>query len=293
MFVLKYNGAEMKITNPGAELRSYRTADGREWMWQSDPEVWKGCSPVLFPAIGGLKDGGATIDGEFYAVPRHGFARGLDFEVKEQTEDSISFVLHENEETQKVFPFAFALTVTHRFLPNGFETRFTVENQSEKTMPFLIGGHPGFVCPMNDGEQFEDYVLHFEKEETCGTTLCDGPGHTLTKAVPVDLGEDQRTLSLKYSDFDKLDTFIFSGLNSRSVDLVHKETRKGLRLRFDMDVLAIWTSPGKHAPYLCIEPWQGGPAYADETGRFEDKPYHAELAPGKTYSCGYTMEILG
>ena len=32
MFVLNYEGAEMKITNPGAELRSFRTADGREWM---------------------------------------------------------------------------------------------------------------------------------------------------------------------------------------------------------------------------------------------------------------------
>ena len=86
MFVLNYEGAEMKITNPGAELRSYRSADGREWMWQSDPAVWKGCSPVLFPAIGGLKDDGATIAGKFYAVPRHGFARGMDFKVIEEAE---------------------------------------------------------------------------------------------------------------------------------------------------------------------------------------------------------------
>lgn len=292
MFVLNYEGAEMKIVNPGAELRSYRTADGREWMWQSDPEVWKGCSPVLFPAIGALKDGGATIAGEFYAVPRHGFARGLDFEVVEEGPDFISFMLKENEETKKVFPFDFALIVTHRFLQNGFETRFTVENHSSREMPFLIGGHPGFICPMKDGEKFEDYIVHFEKEETCGTTLCDGPGHTLTTAVPVDLGADNRTLSLKYSDFDKLDTFIFSGLNSRKVELKHRETGKGLRFSFDMDVLAIWTSPGKNAPYLCIEPWQGGPAYANETGRFEDKPYHVSLGVGEAYSCGYRMEIM-
>jgi galactose mutarotase-like enzyme len=261
-------------------------------MWQSDPEVWKGCSPVLFPAIGGLKDGGATIDGVFSEVPRHGFARGMEFEVAEQGEDFTRFAVKENEETLKVFPFAFELTITHRFLKNGFETRFEVENRSDKEMPFLMGGHPAFICPMKEGEQFEDYVLHFEKPETCGTTLCDGPGHSLTKAVPMELGEDNRTLSLRYADFDKLDTFILSGLNSRKVDLVHKDTGKGIRFSFDMDVLAIWTSPGKHAPYLCIEPWQGGPAYADETGRFEDKPYHVSLGVGQAYSCGYKMEIL-
>ena len=74
--------------------------------------------------------------------------------------------------------------------------------------------------------------------------------------------------------------------------MVHRDTGKGIRVSFDMDVLAVWTSPGKQAPYLCIEPWQGGPAYADETGRFEDKPYHVALGVGEAYSCGYRMEIL-
>ena len=175
MFVLNYEGAEMKIANPGAELRSYVSPDGREWMWHSDPAVWKGCSPVLFPAIGGLKDGGATIEDRFYAVPRHGFARELDFRAVEQGDDFISFLLEQNAETRKVYPFDFALIVTHRFLNSGFETRFTVENHSSRKMPFLIGGHPGFRCPMKQGERFEDYVLRFEKPEHCGTTLCDGP----------------------------------------------------------------------------------------------------------------------
>jgi galactose mutarotase-like enzyme len=52
-------------------------------------------------------------------------------------------------------------------------------------------------------------------------------------------------------------------------------------------VLAVWTPPGKNAPYVCLEPWQGCPAYSDESGRFEDKPYHVEVAPGQTYTCAY------
>ncbi len=291
MICLKHNGAEMKIARNGAEMLSF-AVDGKEYMWQGNPDAWKSTAPVLFPAIGALKDGGATIAGEWYAVPRHGFVRPMPFEVTDKGEDYVTLTVCETEETKKVFPFAFKLSVTYRFIQGGFETTFTVENGSETVMPFLIGGHPGFICPMNDGEAFEDYILHFEKEETIPTTLCNGPGHTLAGTEPLDFGADKRTLKLDYADFDRLDTFILSGLNSRAVDLVHKDTGKGLRFSFDMEVLAIWTCPGKHAPYLCIEPWQGGPAYADETGRFEDKPYHVELAPGKTYTCGYRMEIL-
>lgn len=31
-------------------------------------------------------------------------------------------------------------------------------------MPFLIGGHPGFNCPMFAGEKYSDYWIEFEKK---------------------------------------------------------------------------------------------------------------------------------
>ena len=34
-------------------------------------------------------------------------------------------------------------------------------------MPYFIGGHPGFNCPLLDDEVYEDYYLESEKEETC------------------------------------------------------------------------------------------------------------------------------
>ena len=292
MIQLTYQGAEMQIDTHGGEMRAFRTADGRDRLWSSNPEIWKGVAPVLFPAIGGLKDNQASIDGVVYPIPRHGFARDQEFEVTEQGEDFITLTLHENAETKKVYPFDFALSVTYRFLPDGFEARFTVENHSSRTMPFLIGGHPAFACPMKEGERFEDYVVRFAKPEKGETTRCAGPGHTLTDTEPVDLGPDGRTFRLEKAEFERLDTYIFPGLNSRSVDLVHKDTGKGIRFSFDMEVLAIWTMPKKHGVYLCLEPWQGCPAYANETGRFEDKPYHVDLGVGRAYTCGYKMQTL-
>ena len=292
MICLKHNGAEMTIARLGAEMRSFTTADGRDWLWRGSEAAWKSSAPVLFPAIGALKNGGATIGGTFYAVPRHGFAKFQNFELLEQGDDFVTFVLKENEETKKVYPFDFALTVTHRFLPNGFETRYTVENHSSREMPFLIGGHPGFNCPMKEGESFEDYVLVFEKEETVETSLCNNAAHNLDGTEPIPFEEDRRTLPLHHADYDRLDTYVLMGLNSRSVDLVHRNTRKGIHFSFDMPVLAIWTMPEKNAPYVCIEPWQGSPALADETGRFEDKPYCVKLGVGEVFNCGYKMEII-
>lgn len=292
MICLEHEGARMEIAPEGAELRAYRDKEGRERLWSGDAAVWNRVSPVLFPVIGALKDGGATIAGKKYALPRHGFIRDMTFEVTEEGDDFVTLTAHESAESRKVYPFNFAFSITHRFLKDGFETRFIVENHSDRVMPFLLGGHPGFVCPMNEGERFEDYVVRFEKPETGEFCLCTPDEHLIGGTETAPLGEDGRTLRLSHAEFDRLDTYIFAGLNSRKVDLVHQKTGHGLRFSFDMDVLAIWSMPFKNAPYVCLEPWQGMPAYADETGRFEDKPYHVELGVGQAYTCGYKMEII-
>lgn len=291
MIVLEYRGAVMEIAELGAEMRRFRSKDGVERIWSGDPAVWKSTAPVLFPTINLLKNGVVTIEGREWAVPKHGFAKYELFALTDQGEDYVTLTLTPNETIKAVYPFDFALHVTHRFTEGGFETRYAVENRSGRKMPFIIGGHPGFTCPMAAGEQFTDYHLRFEKEEDGRHLLCDAD-HLISGEETADLGADRRTLTLRYEEFDRLDTYIFAGLNSRSVDLVHKQHGHGIRVSFDMEALAVWTMPGKHAPYLCIEPWQGLPPYADETGLFEDKPFHIALEAGERYTCGYRMEVL-
>ena len=213
-----------------ASCGGYRGADGTEYLWSGDPAVWKGVSPVLFPAIGALKGGGATIAGAFYPVPRHGFARELPMRVTEQGEDFVTLTLTETPETKRLYPFAFALSVTHRLCGDGFETRFTVENHAGRPMPFLIGGHPAFACPVGGQGRFEDYVLRFEKPEDGRVSLCDLATHLIDRTAPAPLEADMRTLPLRHADYDRIDTFIFDGLSSRAVDLVHRETGRGVRL---------------------------------------------------------------
>ena len=46
---------KVEVNECGAELYSIvRKSDGREFLWQGNPEYWKRRSPVLFPIVGAV-----------------------------------------------------------------------------------------------------------------------------------------------------------------------------------------------------------------------------------------------
>jgi len=292
MIRLFLNGVVAEIAEKGAEMRVFRTKDGKNRLWSGDPRVWPEVSPILFPVIGRLKHDTVRIAGSECPMPMHGFAKNMTFTPREQTADHCTLVLWDSAETREIYPFAFQLSVTHRITEKGFVTAYTAENRGESVMPFVIGGHPGFACPMNEREAFSDYRIVFEKEEE-GRTLACMPGGMMGAAETIDLGMDHRTLALSHETFYKKGTLVLAGLNSRSVMLIHRYTGKGIRFSFpESPVLAVWTHPTASAPYICLEPWNGLPAVMDETGDFENKPFHVALEPGGLFHTRYQMESL-
>lgn len=217
----------------GAELLSYKTASGKEYMWQKDPAYWPKTSPVLFPYIGAVPET-VTIHGKDYAIPRHGFVKDVDFEVSEQGEDHVVLSTGTSEFTSSIYPYDFRFTVTFRLNGPALEVVYGVSNNGTEEMPFLIGGHPAFFCPMEEGGHFTEYVLHFEDED-----------------VP--------DLPLQYAMFDEKDTLLYEDLKHRTVRLIHQDTKKGIQMDFpDYESIAFWTPTRKEAPFLCMEPWCGG-----------------------------------
>jgi galactose mutarotase-like enzyme len=68
------------ISQAGAELKSLADlSTGKEYIWHGDPAWWNGSAPVLFPIVGGLKDGAYTFEGSTYKLGNHGFARSSEF----------------------------------------------------------------------------------------------------------------------------------------------------------------------------------------------------------------------
>jgi len=286
---LRRAGAEAALTTRGAQITSYIGPDGRQAIWQADPAVWPQYGPVLFPVCGAVRGGRLNIGGVSYPMTKHGFAAEADFAVARQTETEADLLLTPSPETRAQYPFDFALHVIYRLEESGFSCTLRAENHSDKTMPLCLGAHPAFTCPMEVGATFDDYQLVFEQPETGLSTLVHAGGLVGgEERLPL---RDGRVLPLSHALIDPRDTLLFAGLNSRSVDLVHRRTGRGLRFRFfGMEVLAVWSMPCANADYLCLEPWHGLPGRVQDGDDFEQKPYVTLLQPGGAYAAGYAVQ---
>ncbi|MGI6248632.1 MAG: aldose 1-epimerase family protein [Acutalibacteraceae bacterium] len=237
----------VEIKELGAELCSfYSKTSGFEYLWQGDPMVWSGQSPLLFPIVGGLLNGKYHYKGKDYQLAKHGFARNSLFKCERKTDDSAIFLLESNESTMDVYPFSFALSVEFKLSKNQIRVKHRVKNKSGEQMYFSIGAHPGFNCEIGD-------YLEFEKNETLFTERIDKNAVIIDTKFP--LLNDERILKITENLFDN-DALILSGFKSKQVTLKSPGHSRELRFHFgDAPFLGIWAKPG--ASYVCIEPWYG------------------------------------
>ena len=291
-YTLRCGGNTAAVTTRGGELISFRDGEGTEYLWQGDPAVWSGRDPILFPIVGALRDGKVRFAAGEFSMARHGFARHSAFTLAERGEAYAVLELTDSAETLAQYPYPFRLRVRHTLTERGFETAYEVRNTGAEPMPFCIGGHTAFNCPLHGGERFEDYRLVFDRTEDV-RSVAVGPGGILGGYLEEEYLRGTDVIPLRHGIFDRADTLIFKGLRSAGVSLVSEMTGRGLRMDFHrFPMLGIWTMPDKNAPYLCIEPWQGCGAFADETGRFEDKPCCVVLAPGESKRLAFSVETV-
>ena len=90
-------------------------------------------------------------------------------------------------------------------------------------MPFSFGLHPGFRCPLCEGERFEDYVVRFAVPEEMTQLVMDLSGKTPYENVSVSLQE----IPCDYALFEKYSTLIYRGMKSTSVTLQGKQGHWG------------------------------------------------------------------
>ncbi len=150
------------IKHAGAELFSLKNNQNKEYIWEGNPNFWGKHSPILFPIVGTLKNNTYEVNGKEYQLPRHGFARDMEFQLIEKTGNSAVFSLESNEETLKKYPFEFELQLIYTIEGTSLNIEYIVINKNDEKMPFSIGAHPAIALP----ENFESYSLKFEKEES-------------------------------------------------------------------------------------------------------------------------------
>ncbi|MFY7988274.1 MAG: aldose 1-epimerase family protein [Flavobacterium sp.] len=248
------------INTFGAELIQLEKGN-QPYIWTVDENYWNKTSPILFPIVGRLKNDSYSIEDKTYELPRHGFARNFEFKVEHQTENAVVFLLTDNSETLKQYPFQFELRLKYEIIENSLMMNYSVINKSDKIMPFSIGAHPAFAI----NELFSEYTLDFNvSEDFISHELENEQFNNSSKIIASENGK----IKLDYSLFEK-DALVFKNLKSDTLTL-SKRNLPYLSVEFKgFPYLGIWTKP--NAPFLCIEPWCGLADNTNHNGNIYEK----------------------
>lgn len=288
MKIVKNNNVSIKINELGAELKSFNVF-GKEYIWYSDPKFWGRSAPFLFPIVGSIKDKKTIINGKEYFLSQHGFLRDQEFIVKNENSNYIEFENTYSEETLKLYPFKYKAHVRYDINDDSVKTSITITNLGEDIMPFNIGGHPAFNCPLEKDEKFSDYRIIFSKEESFASPkVC--AGGLLDFSTKVYEQKNIKELQLNKEIFT-IDTILITNVKSREVKLVNKNN-KGIQFIYDdFSTLAIWT-PYNEAPFICLEPWIGYNDKVDTNGQYLTKDNLVKLKKGESFTASYTIRAL-
>ena len=288
MILLENEQIKLTFASKGAELQRIDSKiTGFNYIWSGDPAYWAKHSPVLFPIVGALKEDKYRVNGKEYQLPRHGFARDLDFEYEYVNAAEILFTLYSNEQTLKVYPFPFVLHLRYTLAGASVTCRYEVSNPADKDLLFSLGAHPAFAAPLSSALKYEDCYLEFPDDESlvfskiAGNLISDESG-----TMPLDNGK----LFLKHSLFYN-DALVLKHLNSRLISL--KNTQNNSRLDFHFDdfpFFGIWAA--KDADFVCLEPWCGIADGINHNQEFTEKEGINALSPGGQWKRNWKVEVF-
>lgn len=275
------------IDETGAELVSLKNPQGEEYLWSGDAEYWTGRAPILFPVIGRMKEGGYTLDGQYYEMPKHGLVRKKLWKLVDHGPHHVTLSTVTDDDTLKHYPFEFHLQVSFRLVGRYLEISYVVQNTKSADMLFSLGSHPAFALPLAAGEGLDQWSVKFSEQETLDRQVLDGGligEHPVAKFI-------DRSDSIQLSDtiFND-DALIFFGVCSKRLDLMHAKRGRRLSLHTGgAPDLGIWSKPS--APYVCLEPWFGYDDPVNTSGDFRDKPGLITLSPYDIFQTAIWIEM--
>lgn len=299
MSFLENDRLKVEVSAFGAELHSiYNKSTGFEYLWHGDKSYWGRRSPVLFPIVGKVWNGRMKYCGAEYALSQHGFARDCEFAKLDESQLSrlllkrdgdvqkCGFVLYSNEETQKLYPFDFALYIIYCLIDNCLEVNWIVENRTEGDMYFQIGAHPAFnYRDFDENADIQGY-MKFDREGKLSLTTLECGGYAARERREVEVSPEG--IAINKSTFAG-DALVFEKQLNR-VTLCDRNGEAYVEVEFDAPVVGLW-SPAKigYAPFMCIEPWYGRCDDSNFDGDYNEKPYINYLKEGESFRSTYKI----
>lgn len=286
MNILENDNLIIELKKSGAELtRIYAKRQSKEILWNGDSKYWGRHSPILFPIVGRLQDNETIIEDSLYSIGQHGFARDMNFKVIDFDDNSISYILPSNDETQKYYPYKFELIIKYTLNGSSLNIQWTVNNIDSKEIYFSIGAHPAFNI---DNHMLSDYNLKFKHKNNINKISLEGP--FVGSITPVDNFDN---LTLKPEIFNQ-DAIIYTNIDE--IVLSSNRDDHFIRVNFDnFPLVGIWTPYYKDtnsvAPFLCIEPWYGLADDINSDKIYKNKKYINKLCVNSTFTASYDICI--
>lgn len=290
VYELKNSTISIAVNSHGAELKSLRKLDtGTEYMWCGDARYWNRTSPILFPFVGSTRDKKFQTKGKTYSMTQHGFARDMEFELLSQSETELWFGLGSGEETLEKYPYEFFLKLGYRIEENKAFVLWQVENPGREILPFSIGGHPAFNCPIDESTARSSYFLDFGSVDQVVSTGISKNGLALDKKEVYRLESGRLALTDHLFDHDAL---VIEDNQTTTVSLCRPDKSSYVKVTMDAPLFGVWSPAGSPvAPFVCIEPWYGRCDSEDFTGTLEERKWGNQIAPGQVWKASYTIEI--
>ena len=255
----------VQVNSIGAEVISVKNNGGKEFLWQADERYWGSHAPILFPICGRLLNAEYSYKKKNYGLPLPGFAHSTEFSISHVSTSEITLVLRSNAETLSMYPFDFELSVKLSVIENTLKMNVSVKNESNETMPYMIGWHPGFVI---DGI-IDDYSISFKNGQRAVRHNVNE--RLFLDAHGVDFPLENGIFLPTEKEIYKVDTVILTSVGSE-VALSRNGTDKIRMSQSDnLPYYAIWKAPHSEAEYICIEPWSDIPADGSAPECFEDR----------------------
>lgn len=285
--IIENDYLKVKVADFGAEIRSViRKADDREMMWQADSAFWGRTSPVLFPLVGNYYEKKSEYNGQIYEMGQHGFARDMEFICLDEKHDEITFELISSDKTYEKYPFDFSLVINYVLKDSTVQVNWKVKNEDSEIMYFSIGAHPAFNCDLNNSS------LLFEKgDEKCDEIIAnviasDGSGCLSDEQDRYELNDG---LLKMLDDLFSKDALVVEKQQADRVTLIDENGEVLVAVTCPTPLFGIWSPVGKHAPFVCIEPWYGRCDRVGFNQKLQDREYGNQLEAGKVFHAGYEM----
>jgi galactose mutarotase-like enzyme len=288
---MKNKQLEVSVNTMGAEICSVRDCETKEeFMWNADPKYWKRYAPILFPFVGLVRDKQYSYQGKRYQMGQHGFARDMEFQLIEQTEEELWFELNSNATTLENYPFEFKLQLGYQLEERTVKVMYRVINPSKEVMYFSIGAHPAFICPYDENKSaYYVRLNHTKKLESYYLDTKLGVREMDAKEVEFAYIDSEYAYIKLTKELFAKDALIIENTEITEVSLCYEDKTPYVTVEFDAPLFGIWSPANTGAPFVCIEPWYGRCDAINSPEELDKKEYVNKLNPEESFEKSYTI----